>query len=322
MSTGLKLTFMTVFLVLSCWLCLQIGAVPLHWAAIINPELDQGISQQIFVELRLPRLLLGLLAGAGLALCGGILQEISRNQLADPYLFGIIAGAAFGATIASVVLPQMQIALPLAAFLGALLAILLVLAFVRMNPRNQLEHWVLAGVAVSFLLSSLGSTLLYLGDAFAANRIMFWLMGSLARADIAAVWVIMPVFLLCLFAVIFYRRELTAMHFSDTTAKTLGVAVMKVRLWLLVWTAALTAVIVAYCGGIGFVGLLIPHVARFWLGHSPLPMLLGSCLLGGSLLIWIDSAARTLLTDQEMPLGVLTSALGSVFFLMLLAKRR
>lgn len=322
MSIGLKLAFMTVFLLVSSLLCLQIGAVPLQWTAILNPELDNGISQQIFVELRLPRLLLGLFAGAGLALCGGILQEISRNQLADPYLFGIIAGAAFGATIASVVLPQLQIALPIAAFMGALLAIFLVLGFVRINPRNQLEHWVLAGVAVSFLLSSLGSTLLYLGDAFAANRIMFWLMGSLARAEITAVWVIMPVFSLCLLAVVFYRRELSALHFSDMTAKSLGVSVIRVRLWLLVWTAALTAVIVAYCGGIGFVGLLIPHLVRFWLGHSPLPMLLGSCLLGASLLIWIDSAARTLLANQEIPLGVLTSALGSIFFLLLLAKRR
>ena len=117
--------------------------MPLSWSALVEPKLDGGMSQQIFFELRLPRLLLGVLAGASLALCGGLLQDLSRNQLADPYLFGIVAGAAFGATIVTVWLPNLSIALPIAAFIGALLAISLVIAFVSVNRRNQLEHWVL-----------------------------------------------------------------------------------------------------------------------------------------------------------------------------------
>ena len=161
-----------------------------------------------------------------------------------------------------------------------------------------------------------------MGDAFAANRIMFWLMGSLARAEMTAIWVITPVFLLTMFVVVFWRRELAALHFSDNTAKSLGVDVTLVRLGLLLCTAALTAVVVAYCGGIGFVGLLVPHIIRFWLGNSPLPLLIGSAFAGAILLIWVDATARTLLPNQEVPLGVLTSALGSLFFLMLLAKRR
>jgi iron complex transport system permease protein len=322
MSQQTKLVSLFILLLLSLILCVQIGTVPLAWSALIEPIQDDGMTQQIFFELRLPRLLLGILAGASLALCGGLLQEISRNQLADPYLFGIVAGAAFGATIATICLPSQQVALPIAAFLGALLAIALVIAFVSVNRRNQLEQLVLAGVAVSFLLSSFGSALLYMGDAFAANRIMFWLMGSLARAEMTAIWVITPVFLLTIFVVVFWRRELAALHFSDNTAKSLGVDVTLVRLGLLLCTAALTAVVVAYCGGIGFVGLLVPHVIRFWLGNSPLPLLIGSAFAGAILLIWVDATARTLLPNQEVPLGVLTSALGSLFFLMLLAKRR
>ena len=198
MSIRLKLLLLLFGLLVSLMVCLQIGAVPLSWSALVEPKLDDGMSQQIFFELRLPRLLLGVLAGASLALCGGLLQDLSRNQLADPYLFGIVAGAAFGATIVTVWLPSLSIALPIAAFIGALLAISLVIAFVSVNRRNQLEHWVLAGVAVSFLLSSLGSAFLYMGDAFAANRIMFWLMGSLARAQMTAVWVIAPVLFMTL----------------------------------------------------------------------------------------------------------------------------
>lgn len=322
MTKPIKLLLLLVALLVSVALCLQIGAVPLTWSFIIAPDLDNGMSQQIFFELRLPRLLLGILAGASLALCGGLLQDLSRNQLADPYLFGIVAGAAFGATLVTVWLPELLIALPIAAFVGALLAIGLVIAFVSVNRRNQLEHLVLAGVAVSFLLSSLGSAFLYMGDAFAANRIMFWLMGSLARAQMTAIWVISPVLLLTLAVIVFWRRELAALHFADTTAKSLGVPVNKVRLGLLLCSAALTAVVVAYCGGIGFVGLLVPHLIRFWLGNSPIPMLFGSALAGAILLIWVDAAARTLLPSQEIPLGVLTSAIGSMFFLMLLARRR
>lgn len=322
MSNGLKLTLLAMLLVFSFLLCLQIGAVPLNLRALIDTQLDSGMSQQIFFDLRLPRLLLGILAGASLALCGGLLQDLSRNQLADPYLFGIVAGAAFGATVVTVWLPSLTIALPVAAFIGALLAISLVIAFVSVNKRNQLEHWVLAGVAVSFLLSSLGSAFLYMGDAFAANRIMFWLMGSLARAQMSAVWVIAPVLAITLVGIIIWRRELAALHFADATAKSLGVAVNQVRLCLLLCSAALTAVVVAYCGGIGFVGLLVPHLIRFWLGNSPLPMLFGSAFAGAILLIWIDAAARTLLPSQEIPLGVLTSAIGSLFFLLLLARRR
>lgn len=322
MSNGLKLTLLAMLLVFSFLLCLQIGAVPLNVRALINTQLDSGMSQQIFFDLRLPRLLLGILAGASLALCGGLLQDLSRNQLADPYLFGIVAGAAFGATVVTVWLPSLTIALPVAAFIGALLAISLVIAFVSVNKRNQLDHWVLAGVAVSFLLSSLGSAFLYMGDAFAANRIMFWLMGSLARAQMSAVWVIAPVLAITLVGIIIWRRELAALHFADATAKSLGVAVNQIRLCLLLCSAALTAVVVAYCGGIGFVGLLVPHLIRFWLGNSPLPMLFGSAFAGAILLIWVDAAARTLLPSQEIPLGVLTSAIGSLFFLLLLARRR
>jgi iron complex transport system permease protein len=264
---------------------------------------------------------LGLVAGAGLALSGALLQNLSRNMLADPYLFGIISGAGLGATLATLFFPQYAIALPLAAFTGALLAMMLVLSFAVFGGWQRLDTLILAGVAVSFLLSAVTSFLLYQSEAFAANRVMFWLMGSLARADYQAVAIITPCLLLCFGLACLFRRQLDALQWSDQTAISLGVAVLPLRLLFLGLTAALTASIVAYCGGIGFVGLMIPHLVRLLFGGQTIVLLSGSLLCGSVFLIWVDAGARTLLPEQELPLGVITAGLGSVFFLLLLSRR-
>lgn len=313
-----------LMLLVSCLWCLNTGAVSLDWSLLLPclyEHCDAAVQQQILLELRLPRLLLGLLAGAGLALSGALLQNLSRNMLADPYLFGIISGAGLGATMATVFFPQYAIALPLAAFAGALLAMALVLGFAAIGGWQRLDMVILAGVAVSFLLSAVTSLLLYQSEAFAANRVMFWLMGSLARADYQAIAVITPCLLLCFALACLFRRQLDALQWSDQTATSLGVAVLPVRLFFLLLTAALTACIVAYCGGIGFVGLMIPHLVRMLFGGQTLVLLCGSVLCGSMFLIWVDAGARTLLPEQELPLGVITAGLGSLFFLLLLSRK-
>ena len=317
------LAFILLFLV-SCLWCLNIGAVSLDWQQLwpcLISTCEAPVQQQILLELRLPRLLLGLVAGAGLALSGALLQNLSRNMLADPYLFGIISGAGLGATLATLFFPQYAIALPLAAFTGALLAMMLVLSFAVFGGWQRLDTLILAGVAVSFLLSAVTSFLLYQSEAFAANRVMFWLMGSLARADYQAVAIITPCLLLCFGLACLFRRQLDALQWSDQTAISLGVAVLPLRLLFLGLTAALTASIVAYCGGIGFVGLMIPHLVRLLFGGQTIVLLSGSLLCGSVFLIWVDAGARTLLPEQELPLGVITAGLGSVFFLLLLSRR-
>jgi iron complex transport system permease protein len=313
-----------LFFMASCLWCLNMGAVSLDWQQLwpcVFSTCDVSVQQQILLELRLPRLLLGLVAGAGLALSGALLQNLSRNMLADPYLFGIISGAGLGATVATLFLPEYSIAVPLAAFAGALLAMMLVLSFAALGGWQRLDTLILAGVAVSFLLSAVTSFLLYQSEAFAANRVMFWLMGSLARADYQAIAVITPALLLCFGLACLFRRQLDALQWSDQTAHSLGVAVLPVRLLFLVLTAALTASIVAYCGGIGFVGLMIPHLVRLLFGGQTFILLCGSMLCGSVFLIWVDAGARTLLPEQELPLGVITAGLGSVFFLLLLSRR-
>lgn len=313
-----------LMLLFSCLWCLNTGAVSLQWSLLLPCLFEQceaAVQQQILLDLRLPRLLLGLVAGAGLALSGALLQNLSRNMLADPYLFGIISGAGLGATLATLLLPQYAIALPLAAFAGALLAMALVLGFAALGGWQRLDTVILAGVAVSFLLSAVTSLLLYQSDAFAANRVMFWLMGSLARADYQAIAVITPCLLLCFTLACLFRRQLDALQWSDQTASSLGVAVLPVRLLFLLLTAALTACIVAYCGGIGFVGLMIPHLVRLLFGGQTLVLLCGSMLCGSMFLIWVDAGARTLLPEQELPLGVITAGIGSLFFLLLLSRK-
>ncbi|KGJ99021.1 FecCD family ABC transporter permease [Thalassotalea sp. ND16A] len=290
------------------------------WQCVIA-SCDKSIYQTILYDIRLPRVLLGFLAGFGLAISGALMQNVTRNPLADPYLFGIVAGAGLGATLASL-LPQSThfVSLPLAAFIGALAAVSLVLAVIANNNWRRVEHLLLAGVAVSFLLSSITSFTLYMGEAFASNRVIFWLMGSLARADTTALLWIFPVILIATIIAFSLARQLDALLLSDESARTLGVKVARLRIIVLVVCAASTAVIVAFCGGIGFVGLMIPHIVRSYLGITTGKLLIGSGLLGGCFLVWVDVLARTALDGQEIPIGVITSAMGSVFFLLLMRK--
>lgn len=278
---------------------------------------ENSFVEMVIWQVRVPRVLVGFVAGAGLACAGAILQNTTRNPLADPYLFGIVSGAALGATIASLVLSdQMTVALPLAAFLGALLSVLIVLVIAKALQRMELL--LLAGVAVSFMLGSISQFLLYIGEPFASNRVLFWLMGSLARVEMAHFYVIAPVVILALLVVIGYSRQIDALLLGDESAATLGVNVDRLRLLMMVVCAALTATIVSYCGGIGFVGLMIPHIVRHWIGVTTLPLIIGSSMIGGCFLLWVDVLARSAFADLEIPIGIITSALGSIFFLFVM----
>jgi iron complex transport system permease protein len=290
-------------------------------AACVFGTCENSFIEMIIWQVRVPRVLVGFVAGAGLATAGAILQNTTRNPLADPYLFGIVSGAALGATIASQTLADsLTVALPLAAFLGALLSVVIVLTISK--ALKSMEQLLLAGVAVSFMLSSISQFLLYLGDPFATNRVLFWMMGSLARVEMSNFYVIAPVVLFSLLIVFAYNRQIDALLLSDESAATLGVNVDRLRLTMMAICAALTATIVAYCGGIGFVGLMIPHIVRHWFGVTTLPLIIGSCLVGGCFLLWVDVLARSAFANQEIPIGIITSAIGSIFFLFIMHRSK
>lgn len=322
------------------------GALFFGAADLSSPELIQCITQgcqdpvnnMIFWEIRAPRVFVGFLVGAGLAVAGATLQNITRNGLADPYLFGVVSGAGLGASIATLLfdsklaeqigLMQMfpnisfSLALPFAAFLGALFSVFLVQLLASKTLGSKTEHMLLAGIAVSFMLSALSHFLLFLGEPFAANKVIFWLMGSLARVETWYAWVMLPVVVVSVAILLLYGRHMDALLLGDENAKTLGVQVTRLRVLSLAICAALTACIVSYCGGIGFVGLMIPHIVRSWLGVTSRIVTIGCVLLGGCFMVWVDVLARVALPNQEIPIGIITSAIGSVFFLIVMSQRR
>ena len=315
---------LVVLMIISSALALTFGPAEISVGEItqcIVSHCSNPIHEMIIWEVRIPRILVGIVAGMGLAIAGAILQNTTRNALADPYIFGIVSGAALGATIATITLAdQLTVALPLAAFLGALFSVFIVVAIASAlkNP----EQLLLAGVAVSFMLTAISQFLLYLGEPFATNRVLFWLMGSLARVEMNNFYVIASILLVSFLVVAAYHRQIDALLLGDDSAKSLGVNVSKLRLLMLAICAAITATVVAYCGGIGFVGLMIPHIVRQFIGVTTLPLILGSALVGGSFLVWVDVAARTAIESAEVPLGIITSAIGSIFFIAIMLKTK
>ncbi|MBM3611362.1 MAG: iron ABC transporter permease [Alphaproteobacteria bacterium] len=321
-------------LVLSVSAGVSIGAVPIPaatvwgvildrlWPGLVTPDWSPG-GAAIVWDLRLPRVLLATLVGAGLALVGAVLQAVTRNPLADPHLLGISSGAAFGAILA-LLHTGMFLGLatvPLLAFGGALGATLLVLAVASFAQATSADRLVLTGVAVSFIVMALANVLIFLGDPRATHTVVFWMLGGLGLAQWAhLVW---PALVLA-GAALWFRvvaGSLNAMTIGDETAATLGTPVASFRLTAFVVAAMVTGVMVAFSGIIGFVGLMIPHIVRLVVGGDNARVLPASMLAGATFLVWADIAARTLMRPEDMPIGIVTGLVGGVFFVWLLRRR-
>lgn len=294
------------------------------WPAAFPADGFGRAERNIVWELRLPRVLLGALAGAGLAAVGAVLQVVTRNPLADPYLFGVSAGASVGAV--SVILFAGVVAgtlsLPAAAFLGALAAMLIVFAAARGRDGSVTsERLVLTGVAVAFILHAVTNALIVATADRSADAALFWMMGGFGTAR----WSVLPapaLLTLCGLGWLWLRAEtVNTLALGDDAARSLGTDPQRLRLELFVVTALMTGALVSACGGIGFVGLVLPHIARMLVGGN-LRMLLPVAALGGALLLlWVDVAARTLFAPREIPVGVATALVGGAFFLWLMRRR-
>lgn len=276
-------------------------------------------------QVRLPRVLLGVLVGAGLAICGVTLQAMVRNVLADPYLLGVNSGASSGAAAAilfGVGAGFAEHALQVTAFLGALAASLLVFLVARTAGRVTSVRLLLAGVAVGYALYALTSFLIFAsGSAEGARSVMFWLLGSLGLARwglpiaVVALVVVGTAVLLTV-----WGRRLDALAVGDETAHTLGVRPDRLRLQLLVAVALCVGVVVSAAGSIGFVGLVVPHLARRAVGGAHVRVVAVAALMGAILLVWADVLARTLFAPQEIPIGIITSLVGAPFLLVLIRR--
>lgn len=296
------------------------------WASIAS-HLGLGTSplpllrDGIVWELRLPRVLTAAAVGAGLALAGAVMQAITRNPLADPYLLGLSSGASLGAV--SVLLLGAAVLLPFAAFVGSMLALGLTLLLASSLGAITPTRTVLAGLAVSSLASAVTSLVIFwtvTGDSY--REILGWLLGSLAGARWPAVAIAFAAILIAGIPIMLTGRLLDAFAFGDVTAASLGVNVSATRWGLLAASALLTGAMVSVSGSIGFVGLILPHAVRLLVGPGHRALLPLSALVGAIFLVWADTAARTLFDPRELPVGIVTAIIGAPVFALLLARRR
>lgn len=297
-------------------------------AAVVWSKLtgvDSGLSviqEGIVWDLRLPRTLLAALCGAGLAVCGVMLQSLLRNPLADPFVLGISSGASTGAvSIVVLGIGAGSIGLAGGAFVGAIGAFALVLVLAH-AAGGTTDRVVLAGIAATQLFSALTSFIVYLAaDAEQTRSVLFWLLGSLASASWADVLACGILVVLGLAVCLLRASALDAFTFGQDAAASLGIDVVRVRILLLVVTALITAVIVSTSGAIGFVGLVLPHAARALVGVKHRLLVPTAALIGAIFLLWVDTAARTVLDPQELPVGVATALIGVPAFIVILIRR-
>jgi iron complex transport system permease protein len=276
----------------------------------------------IMWEVRLPRTLLAVLIGMSLGLAGATLQGFLRNPLADPAVVGVSPAASLGAVIAlyTGLSNLFPLALPLMGIAGALLCVLLLLG---LAGRGGVLTLILAGVAVSSLAAACMSLALNLSpNPYAAAEIMFWLMGSVTDRSMYHVQLAAPFMIAGWVMLAYSGRSLDALSLGEEAAAGLGVNLKQTRMLVVTGTAVCVGAGTAVSGGIGFIGLVVPHLLRPLVGHTPSKLLLASALGGGALLVAADILVRLLMVNGELKLGVLTSLLGAPFFLWLILKAR
>ncbi len=281
------------------------------------------IYESVIWDFRLSRALVAACCGAGLAICGAVLQSLLKNALAEPYVLGVSAGASTGAVSVVVLgIGSGAVTLSAGAFAGAFTAFAFV-ALLTNGARGGSERTILAGVAASQLFNAITAwTVSTSASAQQARDVMFWLLGSFSGVR----W---PEFQLALVAVLvglaiclYYARALDAFTFGDDAAASLGIAVPWVRLILFIVTALMTATIVSMAGSIGFVGLVVPHMMRFFFGPLHRTLLIASALAGAILMVLADIASRLLIAPQSLPVGVVTALVGVPFFAVIIYRSR
>lgn len=334
-SYPVALVFLVALLVVSMVAGIAIGSVPVAPWDVVTAVLHQVVPdlvaptgpeyvQPLIATTRGPRVVVGAVVGAGLAMVGMVLQALVRNPLADPYLLGVSSGASVGAVLA--ILSGAMVfgvaTTSIAAFAGALGALLLVYFVARAGGRITTIGLVLAGVAVAYVLSALTSLMLLLSSsAQHARQVMTWLLGGLGGVTWSSVW--LPLTAVCagLVMLMARARALNLLYAGEDAAISMGLDVNRFRAWMFVLTSVLTGLLVAVSGPIGFVGLILPHAVRLVVGSDHRYALPAAALSGASFLVLADIVARTVASPQEVPVGVFTALCGGPFFLWLVRRQ-
>jgi len=306
---------------------IPLGDVVDVWLARLGLGPDSSAtSDTIIWNIRAPRVLLAAVVGAGLAIGGTAVQTLVRNPLADPYLLGVSSGASVGATAVitlGVLASAGSWALSLGAMIGAVVAAATVFGIAAGQGGLTPLRLVLTGTVLASAFSAIASYLVFRSEEpQAAQSVLFWLLGSLARASWDQLLLPVVAVAIALIVLVLFRGWLDALMAGPDVAASLGVPVAELRVVLFVLQALLVGVLVAVAGGIGFLGLVVPHVARLLVGPLHARMLPIAALAGAIFLVWVDVAARTLAPPQDIPLSVVTGVVGAPVFLMLLGRRR
>ncbi len=326
---SVTLAILAAALLVTVLLALSIGPVHIDVRAILGILLGRDgdwpdIHETIILDVRLPRVLLGALVGAALAVAGCAMQGLFRNPMASPYVLGLSSAAAFGASLAILLgasLASMALSVPLLAFAFTLLTAFGVYSIARVGGQVPVETLLLAGIAIGAFFSAQVSLLKFLaGDEL--RDIVFWIMGGLWAAGWDELALVAPLIVLSVGALLVMARPLNALLLGEGAALDLGVEVERTKLMVLTFSALATAAAISVAGIIGFVGLIVPHIVRIFVGPDHRVLLPASVMAGAIFLIWCDTVARMVIAPSELPVGVVTASLGAPFFLYLLRHRR
>lgn len=289
----------------------------------ITPTWTQ-VEENIVWGLRMPRVLLGMIVGASLAVTGASMQTLVRNHLADPFILGVSSGAAATATLGmlfGVFSFLGTYALSISAFIGAAITIILVYMISKVKGRINITQLLLSGVAVSMIMDAITKIItLSAPNALGLHNAAFWMAGSLAGAKWGYLTLPLITITICMCILLINYRGLNALLLGDETAGTLGINVGRMQKMLVLVSSLMAGTTIAVSGTIGFVGLMVPHISRILVGSDHKKVLPVCALLGGILVVWVDVAARMIIAPEELPLGVLTAVVGGPFFIWLLKK--
>ena len=295
---------------------------------LIGKQLDINIPDTHFLIIfmvRMPRIIMASLVGMGLAVVGATFQSLFKNPMADPHILGISSGAALGAALAMVIrLPSILASLSVVtvfSFMGAILTTVLVYFIAQVRGRLTTTNLLLAGSAVSFLMSAMISIIMVFNQED-VNKIVFWMMGSFNASSWKNILIVAPIIMIGTVLIYLFHRDLNLMLIGDDHAKSLGVETEKLKHLMVISSSMIIAVSVSFSGIIGFVGFLVPHMVRIIFGPSNKLLIPFSALGGAIFLLLADTTARTIVSPAELPVGAVTALIGSPYFIYLFIKMK
>ena len=335
----LILIILTATLILTIFLSLNVGFAQIPFSTVLKilakriPFLVKFVDlsnvsyveETIIIQIRMSRILASALVGASLASAGVVYQGIFKNPMADPYVLGVSAGAAVGASLAIVLGIGFMLwglsTVPIYAFIGSLITVFVVYNISRIGPRVPITTLLLSGMAVSIFLSAIIAVFQVIAGE-KLHIIVFWLMGGFSYVEWKDVWAVLPLVFPGAIATYLYARDLNILSIGEETAQQLGVDVERVKKMLLIFGSLMTAAAVSISGLVGFVGLIIPHITRILLGPDHRILLPASTIVGATFLVICDAVARVIASPIELPVGVITALSGGPFFIYLLRKKK